>query len=93
MHFQTLKRHTIPFSTVLQNYHNMGTKGYSHHLLHDKSSENRRNDVWYKKRSNPKTMQQLLSAKLRERDKDRRLENTRGKRWVKSCMSELVNSV
>ena len=38
-------------------------------------------------------MQQLLSAKLRERDKDRRLENTRGKRWVKSCMSELVNSV
>ena len=68
MHFQTLKRHTIPFSAVLQNYHNMGTKGYSQHLLRDKSSENRRNDDWYKKRSNPKSMQQLLSGKSWRRD-------------------------
>ena len=92
-HFQTLKRHTTPWiSAVLQKY-NMPTMGYSEKLSRDKSSKNRRDDTWYKKRSNPKTMQQLLSATLRERDKDRRLENTRGKRWVKSCMSELVNSV
>ena len=46
-----------------------------------------------KKQDDAKTLQHLQSDKSRERDKDRRRENTRGKRWVKTCMSELVNSV
>ena len=51
-----------------------------------------------KEQDDAKTLQHLQSDKSRERDKDRRRENTRGKRWVKTCimtlsMSEFVNSV
>ena len=70
-HFQTLKRHTTPWiSAVLQKY-NMPTMGYSEKLSRDKSSKNRRDDTWYKKRSNPKTMQQLLSGKSRRFNLDK----------------------
>ena len=46
-----------------------------------------------KKQDDAKTLQHLQSDKSREHDEDRRQENTRGKRWVETCMSEFVNSV
>ena len=42
-----------------------------------------------KKQDDAKTLQHLQSDKSRERDKDRRRENTRGKRWVETCIMTL----
>ena len=53
-----------------------------------------------KEQDDAKTLQHLQSDKSRERDKDRRRENTRGKRWVETCeitlrlsMSEFMKAV
>ena len=42
-----------------------------------------------KEQDDAKTLQHLQSDKSRERDKDRRRENTRGKRWVETCIMTL----
>ena len=48
-----------------------------------------RNKKQKKKQDDAKTLQHLQSDKSRERDKDRRRENTRGKRWVETCIMTL----